>query len=275
MTSSTVCATAVYFSRYLFTGKERDSESGNDYFEARYYASSMGRFMSPDWSSYPMAVPYADFRNPQSLNLFVYALDNPLNRFDLDGHDWRTLVQQAKQWAADHPRTVLAMKAAAAAAVTTLAVVAVVATAPVSVPATLTAAAVSALVTATATIAATGGAVATVTYTAAAIAGSQGLGKAGDAVKTITNPAGFVNTVATGGNTEAGGVAASTSDLLTGDPVAAIAGAADLTTDFLSAAAEQAGQDQTEQPPMDFNSCPDPVLPPTQQQDRPQQYQPK
>ena len=33
-----------------FTGKERDSESGNDYFGARYYASTMGRFMSPDWS---------------------------------------------------------------------------------------------------------------------------------------------------------------------------------------------------------------------------------
>ena len=31
-----------------FTGKERDSESGNDYFGARYYAASMGRFMSPD-----------------------------------------------------------------------------------------------------------------------------------------------------------------------------------------------------------------------------------
>ncbi len=31
-----------------FTGKEHDNESGNDYFGARYYASSMGRFMSPD-----------------------------------------------------------------------------------------------------------------------------------------------------------------------------------------------------------------------------------
>lgn len=30
------------------TGKERDIESGNDYFEARYYSSAMGRFMSPD-----------------------------------------------------------------------------------------------------------------------------------------------------------------------------------------------------------------------------------
>jgi RHS repeat-associated protein len=35
-----------------FTGKERDAESGNDYFGARYYASNMGRFMSPDWQPY-------------------------------------------------------------------------------------------------------------------------------------------------------------------------------------------------------------------------------
>jgi RHS repeat-associated protein len=33
---------------YKFTGKERDTESGNDYFGARYYSSSMGRFLSPD-----------------------------------------------------------------------------------------------------------------------------------------------------------------------------------------------------------------------------------
>jgi RHS repeat-associated protein len=34
-----------------FTGKERDTESGLDYFGARYYGSTMGRFMSPDWSA--------------------------------------------------------------------------------------------------------------------------------------------------------------------------------------------------------------------------------
>lgn len=33
---------------YKFTGKERDSESGLDNFEARYLGSSLGRFMSPD-----------------------------------------------------------------------------------------------------------------------------------------------------------------------------------------------------------------------------------
>ena len=34
--------------RQQFTGQERDVESGNDFFQARYYSSSAGRFMSAD-----------------------------------------------------------------------------------------------------------------------------------------------------------------------------------------------------------------------------------
>jgi len=49
MTHSEVCVFgAVRHGHLHFTGKERDTESGNDYFEARYYSSAMGRFMSPD-----------------------------------------------------------------------------------------------------------------------------------------------------------------------------------------------------------------------------------
>jgi len=71
------------FSRSLFTGKERDTESGNDYFGARYYASSMGRFMSPD----PSQLYYADPANPQSLNLYSYGQNNPLINIDPNGMD--------------------------------------------------------------------------------------------------------------------------------------------------------------------------------------------
>ena len=73
-----------------FTGKERDAESGNDYFGARYYASSMGRFMSPDYSdddSQGEPVPFFNPSNPQTLNLFSYAHDNPFTGSDPDGHD--------------------------------------------------------------------------------------------------------------------------------------------------------------------------------------------
>ena len=68
------------------TGKERDTESGNDYFGARYYSSAMGRFMSPDWSAKEEPVPYAKLDNPQSLNLYGYVLNNPLSGVDADGH---------------------------------------------------------------------------------------------------------------------------------------------------------------------------------------------
>jgi len=69
-----------------FTGKERDAESGNDYFGARYYASSMGRWLSPDFSESPAGIPYADIENPQSLNLYGYVFNNPLKNRDPDGH---------------------------------------------------------------------------------------------------------------------------------------------------------------------------------------------
>jgi RHS repeat-associated protein len=68
------------------TGKERDSESQLDYFGARYYASSMGRFMSPDWSTKIMPVPYGKLGDPQSLNLYAYVMNNPLTGVDADGH---------------------------------------------------------------------------------------------------------------------------------------------------------------------------------------------
>jgi RHS repeat-associated protein len=69
-----------------FTGKERDAESGNDYFGARYYGSSMGRFLSPDWAAAAEAVPYANFASPQTLNLYAYVGNNPISRVDPDGH---------------------------------------------------------------------------------------------------------------------------------------------------------------------------------------------
>jgi RHS repeat-associated protein len=69
-----------------FTGKERDTESGNDYFGARYYSSNMGRFLTPDWAAKSITVPYASFGDPQTLNLYAYAANGPLNRVDADGH---------------------------------------------------------------------------------------------------------------------------------------------------------------------------------------------
>ncbi len=71
------CATLP--TEHLFTGKERDAESGNDYFGARYYASTMGRFMSPD-PFIPFNLKKDEFQawiaNPQHWNKYAYAPNN-------------------------------------------------------------------------------------------------------------------------------------------------------------------------------------------------------
>jgi RHS repeat-associated protein len=68
------------------TGKERDTETGLDYFGARYFSSNSGRWVSPDWSATFAPVPYAKLDHPQSLNLYAYVGNNPLTTVDADGH---------------------------------------------------------------------------------------------------------------------------------------------------------------------------------------------
>lgn len=72
---------------YKFEGKERDSETGNDEFGARYYTWRMGRWLSSDWSSVLAPVPYANLTNPQTLNLYSMVSDDPESFADLDGHE--------------------------------------------------------------------------------------------------------------------------------------------------------------------------------------------
>lgn len=96
--------------RQKFGSKERDTETGLDYFYARYYASTQGRFTSPDeftggphevWvlgnpnSGEKQAIPYGDIAQPQSLNKYQYVYNNPLRYVDPDGHlasPWHFLI---------------------------------------------------------------------------------------------------------------------------------------------------------------------------------------
>jgi RHS repeat-associated protein len=67
-----------------FTGKERDAETGNDYFGARHYSSGMGRWLSPDIIN----LTTARLINPSNtLNKYAYAANNPLKYIDRDGED--------------------------------------------------------------------------------------------------------------------------------------------------------------------------------------------
>jgi RHS repeat-associated protein len=235
MMRSAVSATEYVHTQPHSTGKERDSESGNDYFGARYYASTVGRFLSPDWSAKEEPVPYAKLGDPQSLNLYEYVGNDPLGRVDADGHccEWaQQKLQQAKQWVDTHPRTVSALKAAGTGALTVTAVVGVIVAAPVSVPAMVTASVVM--------MGAAGGAAATASYAAGAITGdTKNTDAAAAYVQTVANPAGLLTAVGTGGNMRVAGEVADVTDVVTGTADAvhpAASGAMGLATRLAGAA---------------------------------------
>ncbi len=66
------------------SGKERDAETGLDFFEARYDSSAQGRFTSPD----PVFASVAHLLDPQRWNLYSYVRNNPLSLTDSTGLDF-------------------------------------------------------------------------------------------------------------------------------------------------------------------------------------------
>ena len=76
-----------YSERFRFTGKERDAETGYDYFGARYYSSSLGIWLSVD----PMSDKYP------SLSPYVYCADNPMRLVDVEGYDVQVFENKDKK----------------------------------------------------------------------------------------------------------------------------------------------------------------------------------
>src|SRR5262245_48511858 len=72
-----------------FTGKERDGETGMDYFGARYHRAPLGRFTSVD----PVVTWGDNLFDPQRWNRYAYVRNSPLRYVDPDG---RKLVPQGK-----------------------------------------------------------------------------------------------------------------------------------------------------------------------------------
>ena len=72
-----------------FAGKERDAETGLDYFGARHYSNQTGRFTTVDGPSLQIELAMT---NPQRWNRYAYAGNNPLRFVDPDGADFWDFV---------------------------------------------------------------------------------------------------------------------------------------------------------------------------------------
>jgi RHS repeat-associated protein len=73
--------------RQKFTSKERDNETVLDYFLARYYSSTQGRFTSPD----PLG---GNTKDPQTLDRYTYVRNNPQTFIDPKGLDFSLICKE-------------------------------------------------------------------------------------------------------------------------------------------------------------------------------------
>jgi RHS repeat-associated protein len=74
-----------------FTGKDRDLETGLDYFGARYYGSGLARFTTVD----PVLRVARNLIRPQRWNRYAYGENNPLKFVDPDGLDTYVVIYGA------------------------------------------------------------------------------------------------------------------------------------------------------------------------------------
>jgi RHS repeat-associated protein len=177
-------------------------DDGLENFGARYDSSSMGRFMTPDWSAKPQGVPYAALGDPQTVNLYSYVQNNPLTSLDPDGHEGYlpppgTVDKPMSETEKQIDLGIIELGSAFATGGATL---------DAAAAGKITATIVGALAT-------TGFAVSGSSRIMATAAGNdpKKVDEGTTAITTVTNPAGMAVTIATGGNLQAGAVAADVS----------------------------------------------------------------
>jgi RHS repeat-associated protein len=66
-----------------FTGKQRDAETGLDWFDTRYFSAAQGRYTSPDG----MIAKKEWLSDPQRWNHYAYVRNNPMRYIDPNGED--------------------------------------------------------------------------------------------------------------------------------------------------------------------------------------------
>ena len=76
-----------------FTGHEYDGGPNLTYAGARYFTGALGNFLSEDPSFLVIDARSQDLLDPQSLNSYAYARNNPIKNFDPDGESWKTFGQ--------------------------------------------------------------------------------------------------------------------------------------------------------------------------------------
>ena len=72
-----------------YTGQVYDKETGDYYYNARYYSPDKGRFVTVDTYR-------GEFEEPLSLHLYSYCANDPINFIDPSGHKKKKVYLNTK-----------------------------------------------------------------------------------------------------------------------------------------------------------------------------------
>jgi RHS repeat-associated protein len=78
---NTICEEESVKSPFRYAGYYYDKETGLYYLKSRYYSPTLGRFLTRD------GYGYIKYKDPQTLNLYAYAGNNPVSIVDPNGND--------------------------------------------------------------------------------------------------------------------------------------------------------------------------------------------